>query len=361
MMALSARMITMKSKILLILMAITIVALPLSAQVDTTRVLFIGNSHTFYNDMPTIFADLSESGGHFVIKDSSTPGGYTLMQHTTNQTTLDKIAEGTWDYVLLQENSQYPVIEYLRYNSMYPASRFLDSLITSYGERTVFFLSWGWQNGGHFEIDGHESPVFEDYFEMQDTMNSAYTEIATELSAILAPAGMAWAVAATWDPEINLWQPDTYHPTVKGSYLAACVFFRTFFHESPVGIEYTAGLTHDEALFLQQAADEVQTGIDEPSPEVASSFELLQNYPNPFNSRTVIKYTLNQPSHVTVKIYDILGREVSTLADCHQEVGSHAISWNGFDNNYQPVSSGVYFYKLQANNSTQCRKLIYLR
>ena len=350
----------MKYKISLILI-ILIGALPLSAQMDTTRVLFVGNSHTYYNDMPGMFAELSRSGGHLVIVDSSTPGGYTLMQHTTNQTTLQKISQGTWDYVLLQENSQYPVIEYLRYNSMYPASRFLDSLIAAYGERTVFFLSWGWQNGGHFEIDGHESPVFEDYFEMQDTMNSAYMEIATELSAILAPAGMAWAVAATWNPDIDLWQPDTYHPTVKGSYLASCVFFKTFFHESPIGIEYTAGLTHDEALFLQQAADEVQTGIDEPAPEIALSFELIQNYPNPFNSSTVIRYNLYQSGHVTVKVYNVLGREIRTLINGYQEAGNQSAIWNGLDRCNQPVSSGVYFYKLQANNSTECRKLIYLR
>lgn len=351
----------MKNKSLLAFIVTIIAVLPLSAQVDTTRVLFIGNSHTYYNDMPSIFANLSQSGGHVVIKDSSTPGGYTLEQHSTNANTLQKISQGTWDYVALQENSQYPVIEYLRYNSMYPAARFLDSLIIANNERTAFFLSWGWHYGGHFEIDGHESPVFEDYFEMQDTMNSAYTEIAGELSSVLVPAGMAWAVAATWNPDIDLWQPDTYHPTVKGSYLAACVFYKAFFHSSPVGLEYTAGLAPDEALFLQQAADQVMTSIDDPAAHLACSFESFRNSPNPFNSSTVIEYELQKDSRVILKIYDLLGREICTLIDAYQNAGAKAVVWNGSDYFGRAVCSGIYFGRLQTDDNVLSNRLLLLR
>jgi hypothetical protein len=56
----------------------------------------------------------------------SAPGGYTFQQHTTNATTLTKINQGIWDYVVLQEQSQYPVIEYYRDSSMYPSARILD-------------------------------------------------------------------------------------------------------------------------------------------------------------------------------------------------------------------------------------------
>jgi hypothetical protein len=76
------------------------------AQDDTLRVLFIGNSHTYYNDLPQLFYNLSLSGNHPVIKDMSAIGGYTLEQHSTNPTTLSKIAHGGWNYVVLQEQSQ---------------------------------------------------------------------------------------------------------------------------------------------------------------------------------------------------------------------------------------------------------------
>lgn len=348
-------------KYLIIILLVICLAALAQAQDDTLSVLFIGNSHTYFNDMPQIFADLSQSGGRVVIKDSSTPGGYTLQQHTTNQTTLNKIAQGGWDYVVLQENSMYPVIEYLRYNSMYPAARFLDSLIIHYSGNTVFFLSWGWRYGGHFEIDGHESPVFENYFEMQDSMTSAYTEIADELEAVIAPVGEAWRTAVTWDTSLVLWYTDNYHPAFNGSYLAACVFYGTFFDESPVGLPYTGGLDPAEALFLQQAAWEILTDIDDEFASLPESITLHQNYPNPFNSTTVIRYDLPRAADIVLIIYDILGREVRRLIDSHKDAGIKHIIWDGCDNQGREAGSGVYFYKLQADDIAISKKMIYIR
>jgi hypothetical protein len=350
----------MKNKYLIITAIIISLTITASAQ-DTTRVLFIGNSHTYTNDLPQLFADLCQSGGRPVIVGSSTPGGYTLEQHTTNATTLEKIAEGTWDYVVLQENSQYPVIEYLRYNSMYPASRYLDSLITYHGETTAFFLSWGWRYGGHFEIDGHESPVFEDYFEMQDTMTSAYTEIAAELEAILAPVGIAWKTAVTWDPELVLWDATNYHPALNGSYLAACVFYATFFNESPIGLTYTAGLDSAEALFLQEAAASTMTGIDDQVQAIPESFTLYQNYPNPFNASTTVAYDLKHDAQVSITIYDLLGREVITLIDSYQQTGRHSIVWKGINKQGQAVGSGLYFYNLKVDDYSQSKRMLLLK
>ncbi len=343
-----------------LLILIIILVVP-QADADSLSVLFIGNSHTYYNDMPQMFSLLSESGGHTVNVDQSTPGGYTLMQHTTNQNTLDKISQDGWNYVILQENSQYPVIEYLRYNSMYPASRYLDSLIIENGGQTAFFLSWGWRYGGHFEIDGHESPVFEDYFEMQDTLTSAYTEIATELEAALVPVGIAWSTAVTREPELVLWNTDNYHPALNGSYLTACVFYGLFFNESAVGLTYTAGLDSTEALFLQQAAFESLTDIPGQETSLPQTNELLCNYPNPFNSSTIIEYILPRDSYVSLKVYDLLGREINTLVDCVQSAGKQFVYWRGRNQDGNSVSSGVYFYQLSYDSENAVKKMIYLK
>lgn len=323
---------------------------------DTTRVLFIGNSHTYYNDMPQLFADLSESGGHPVEVGSNTLGGYTLEGHAVNYTTLHMIRMGIWNYVVLQENSQYPVIEYTRYNSMYPAIRYLDSLITDSNGRTAIFLNWAWRFGGQAEVDGHLSPYFQDYFQMQDTMTSACTEIATEVEAVLAPLGEAWRTAVTWDPELVLWNPDNYHPALNGSYLGACVFYASFYNESPVGLSYYGGLSEDEALFLQEAAWETTTDIDMIDDRLPSTMELSQNYPNPFNAETRIDYTLSESSRVIVTVYDLLGRKVETLRDGTQTPGEHSVVWNAND-----FSSGIYFYKVQAGKFNISRKMILLK
>jgi len=326
-----------------------------SAQ-DTLKVLFLGNSHTYYNDMPQLFLNLAESGGHPTIVDSNTPSGYTLEQHSGNQVSLNKIRMGIWDYVILQENSQYPVINYLRYNSMYPAIRFLDSLIADNNGQTAIFLNWGWRFGGQAEVNGYQSPFFENYFQMQDSMTSACTEIASEIQAVLAPLGEAWRTAVILDTSLVLWNPDNYHPALNGSYLGACVFYASFFDESPVGLSYYGGLSEDEALFLQQAAWETTTGIIDGTEKLPSAFELFQNYPNPFNPETRIDYNLSQSCEVRIDIFDILGRRIETLEDAYRQPGRYSITWDAAD-----LPSGVFFARLEAGTRSKSIKLNLLK
>ena len=333
----------------------------LYAQHDTLHVLFLGNSYTYFNDLPNMFVDLSRSGDRPVFVDSNTPGGYTLMEHSTNAVSLEKISQGIWDYVVLQEQSQIPTIDYWRYNSMYPAARALDSLITEHNENTAFFMTWGRKYGGTQTIGGYSSPVFVDFFHMQDSLSSAYTQIANELSATLCPVGNAWATAVRMDSTVDLWQGDNSHPTLRGSYLAACVFYAVFFDESPVGLEYTAGLQTVDALFLQQAAQQTVMKSSSKFIPQPSAFILYQNFPNPFNSNTTIHYNLQRPADVKLKIVDILGREVITIVDQYQTAGPKSIIWNGTNASGFDVSSGIYFYKIQAGRNTESKKLLILR
>ncbi len=222
--------------------------------VDSFHVLFLGNSYTGANALPQIFLNLSESGGRQVEVDANTPGGYTLEQHSTNAVSLEKISQGIWDYVVLQEQSQFPTIEYYRETSMYPAARLLDSLITDQGADTLFFMTWGRRFGGKQDIGGHTSPEFFDFFEMQESLRSAYVDIAWELSARVAPVGMAWGLALSRNPFVDLWSADNSHPTFKGSYLAACVFYAIIFDDNPVGLAYRGNLSVMDATFLQNAA-----------------------------------------------------------------------------------------------------------
>ena len=97
-------------------------------------------------------------------------------------------------------------------------------------------------------------------------------------------------------------------------------------------------------------------GIDEHAEILPSKISLSQNYPNPFNISTVIKYELPAQSRVMIDIYDILGRKVSTLEDALQPAGYHELIWNA-----EGLSSGVYFYKLQAGNFTETRKMMLIK
>jgi len=250
----------------LLAVALTLVAAGAVRADDSLRVLFIGNSHTYVNDLPGLFRGLSEAGGRPVLTDASTFGGYSLEDHTGNQTTLDKIAQDSWDYVALQEQSVIPTIHYWRYNSMYPAARLLDSLIRLQGARTVFYMTWGWKYGGQQSYRESLSPDFRDYFEMQESVRVAYQEIAAELAAAMSPVGMAFARARRIDSLVDLWQLDYCHATLKGTYLGACVFYAVLHGANPVGLEFYGGLDSATARFCQDVAWQTVSAVADAPP-----------------------------------------------------------------------------------------------
>jgi len=233
---------------------------------DSLRVLFVGNSHTYVNDLPGLFCGLSHSGGRPVRTDASTFGGYSLEDHTSTQATLDKIAQDSWSFVVLQEQSVIPTIHYWRYNSMYPASRLLDSLVRFQGARTAFYMTWGWKYGGRQSYGDSLSPDFGDYFEMQESVRVAYEEIADELSSTMVPVGMAFARARRADSLVDLWQADYCHATLMGTYLGACVFYAVLHGASPVGLEYHGGLSPEGAQFCQEIAWQTVSAVAEAPP-----------------------------------------------------------------------------------------------
>jgi parallel beta-helix repeat protein len=99
------------------------------------------------------------------------------------------------------------------------------------------------------------------------------------------------------------------------------------------------------------------TGISPENPPLIPSKAILsQNYPNPFNPTTTISYNLPQASHVTLEIYDILGRKVEMLVDEEQAAGPHQAVWNAGDR-----ASGIYFYRIQAGNIIETKRMLLLK
>ena len=96
-------------------------------------------------------------------------------------------------------------------------------------------------------------------------------------------------------------------------------------------------------------------------PAVPDQFALQQNYPNPFNPLTIIQYELPQRSSVHIAIYDLLGKEVTTLLSETQDAGYKSVQWDATNDNGQPVSTGVYFCRLRAGDFSKTIKIVYLR
>ena len=96
------------------------------------------------------------------------------------------------------------------------------------------------------------------------------------------------------------------------------------------------------------------TAVKEDQPQhLIQSCQLYQNYPNPFNPSTRIKYALSKPGHVTLKIFDVRGKEVASLVDDYQTSGIHKVTWQA-----SGLASGIYFYQLKADEFNQTRKLL---
>lgn len=107
---------------------------------------------------------------------------------------------------------------------------------------------------------------------------------------------------------------------------------------------------------------EIITGVETPfGSSPLQDFSLFQNYPNPFNPGTTIQYQLPLTTHVTLKVYNLLGQEIRTLVDAHQSHGLYKFHWDGRDDLGRDVPSGVYIYKLRAGDHTTSRKMELIR
>lgn len=228
-----------------------------SAQ-DTLSVLFLGNSYTSYNNLPQLVQSLSSSAGKTLIIDSNMPGGMTVSGHINDPTTLSKISQGTWDYVVIQEQSQIPTIDYYRYNDMYPAMIDLKTLVEQFNPctRIITYMTWGRRFGGQ-QCDPSNtycSPVFVDFNHMQDSLTSAYMEISDLLNIQCAPVGVTWKNILN-DTTIVLHDNDNSHPNLDGSYIAALTLYSSIWKEPSAGITFNAGLASSRALYYQQISD----------------------------------------------------------------------------------------------------------
>lgn len=115
-------------------------------------------------------------------------------------------------------------------------------------------------------------------------------------------------------------------------------------------------------LFLIRAyVSSTGTGIEGPIEVLPSAYSLEQNYPNPFNPETIISYNLPKQSRVQIKIYDITGNEIRSLIDEEKSAGKHNILWDSRNNFGQRVSSGIYFYKIVADNFVQTKKMVLMK
>ncbi len=200
------------------------------------KLLFIGNSFTARNDLPGLIAQLAAARGTNLEHRLISQGGASLRTHLNAGTALAAIKNGHYDFVILQEQSTLPVKNAQR---MHENVRAFGEAIKEAGSKTVLYMTWAQRNAP----------------ESQKVITDAYNSIGRELGAQVVPAGTVWQTFLRKRDHPVLHDRDGSHPTLAGSYLAACVFLATLFEADPTGIESSIpGLGARDALLLQQTA-----------------------------------------------------------------------------------------------------------
>jgi hypothetical protein len=200
------------------------------------NVLFIGNSFTARNDLPGLIARLAEASGRHLQHQLISVGGASLRTHWNKDHAQDRIRGGEFDYVVLQEQSTLPVKNATR---MHENVRLFDEAIRAAGARTALYMTWARQHAP----------------ETQRAITEAYESVGRQIGATVIPVGLAWQEFLARYRSPILHDKDKSHPTLAGSYLAACVFYAAMFAGSPIGIDVGIdGLLDEDARLLRQAA-----------------------------------------------------------------------------------------------------------
>ena len=230
--------------------------IPIFSFSQTYDILFIGNSYTYYNDLPEMISNIANDFGDVINHDQSTPGGTSLYAHSQNQTTINKINQQSWDYVVLQDQSQRPSLSpsYVA-ASVYPYASQLVGLIDSNNicSEPIFYMTWGRKYGDQTNCNNY--PPVCTFLGMQERLRESYLSMGIDNQATVSPVGISFKNSIALDSTIDLYSPDHSHPSIYGSYLAACTFYSTIFKKSSVGCSYKpSAISNSEALFLQQVA-----------------------------------------------------------------------------------------------------------
>jgi hypothetical protein len=200
------------------------------------KALFIGNSFTARNNVPGLIAHLAAARGKSLEHRLVSAGGASLRNHWNAGEALKMIADGHYDAVVLQEQSTLPIKSARR---MHENIRLFDEAIKAAGAKTILYMTWARQHVP----------------ESQHAIADAYTGIGRELGATVVPVGLAWRSFLHKHDRPVLHDKDKSHPTLAGSYLAACVFLAVLLRESPVGIgREVAGLSDNDRILLQEIA-----------------------------------------------------------------------------------------------------------
>lgn len=222
---------------------------------DTLKVLCIGNSFTYYCGTPAMLKEIAWSEGHFVDISASLKGGWTMAKHLSLETTDDMIAEGGWDYMLLQDQSLVPAKVGRDPKGMAQQIREMEAVAVKVRTlspecKAVVENTWA-----YWKYDFGSFKSLDDF----DKNGKKGAKILAKAvgNAEVSPIGQAFRIVRAERPDINLYHTDKHHQSVLGSYLKSCVNYLVLYGE-PFGASASDCLLDPEtAAYLRSVAERV--------------------------------------------------------------------------------------------------------
>ena len=316
---------------------------------DSAKVLFIGNSYTYYNNMPNLISGIANSKGDFFQSISQTPGGASFYGHASNPTTFSKINNDFWDYVVLQGQSQEIAFSNSQVNtqSLPYIKQISDSIyINNPSSKILMYMTWGRENGDP------QWPPISTFDEMNGRLRLGYMRMADSVGALVSPVGSAWKYVRDNNPAITLYDADGSHPSLNGSYLAACVFYAAIYRKSPVGSPAIGNISQADANILQTAAAlTVLDSLDQwniqdqfqNTSDLKPSDNSIIIYPNPTNHNITVRVS-NFNGNFQTEVYDLIGNILQISNETTISLSDYA--------------GGIYLLKVAYDNKFQKVKII---
>ncbi|MBE6615983.1 MAG: hypothetical protein E7631_11855 [Ruminococcaceae bacterium] len=215
------------------------------------KVLFLGNSFTYFSDLPAMVQWMADKAGIDLQTDSVTRGGAYLHQFADPademyERWLRIYKKETWDAVVCQDQSFHPVKSPAE---LHQAALDVQSLCRP-GQKMVMYQTWAYKDGSDMLADTGFT-----YHEMLTRMTASYADAAAAVGGDVTPVGQTFAQVYALHPEIELYNPDGYHPSPAGTYLAACLFLAVLTGHSPLYFPIPDIVSVEEGGILRSIAD----------------------------------------------------------------------------------------------------------
>ena len=255
------------------------------------KILFLGNSLMFFNDMPGLFRDMATAAGKQVYVDSVTRGSATISDFAREYTDVgaqayQKIQNERWDYIIIEPSRRITPYENTTYEAELASAHLLQQMAAKAGAKILLYCVWGNNDGTLTQYDATDpanmikGQVHYDYTRKMhvEFLKKVNTEFAEALGGVgVIDAGYAFENSMALYPNINLYDPDRRHPSLEGSYLAAACVYATIYKQSPENIGFTGGTP----LYFEMQKTARITVIDKTIPDLTDIPEVIEQVDDP--------------------------------------------------------------------------------